>query len=275
METNQNFPDLSDLTLVSISYNSSEVMPEHISSLSFEGIPESKRPRWIVVDNASTDETVDLLEQKFTFLEIIKNPDNRGFGTAANQGIQAASTRFIVILNPDTNLNAAALAQLISTLKNNDKAAISGPNVEEKATTGEEEVEWIIGAVMMLDTEKLKHIGYFDERFFLYFEETDLCTRTIKAGYKIIHNQAAHIPHVGGGSSIRTPETEYFLSWHYGRSYTIIAEKHPEKYLSKRAYLWKQIRRWFVAVITFNRKREIRARSKITAITGKQLHPSH
>jgi N-acetylglucosaminyl-diphospho-decaprenol L-rhamnosyltransferase len=266
-------PTFHDLTLVTISYNSAAIIGQHIASLDLGAISENERPHWIIVDNDSRDGTPGLISEKYQWVKVIANPKNIGFGAAANQGIKAATTRFVMILNPDTVLSSEALSTMRQALIDDEKAAMAGPNVTDNPMTGVESVEWIVGAAMMMDTTKMNSIGYFDEGFFLYYEETDLCIRTIQEGYKILHCHNAHIPHAEGESSTRTESTHYFLFWHMGKSYARICQKHPKKFAPLPTYLKKQRRRLLISYLTRNKKRHLSTKAKIDGATAATTQP--
>jgi GT2 family glycosyltransferase len=265
---------LHDITLVTISYNSAEIISQHIESLNLAAISENARPNWIVVDNDSNDGTPSLIGGKYQGVKVIANAKNIGFGSAANQGIKAARTRFVMILNPDTVLSIDALSTLRRVLIDDNKAAMAGPNVSDRPMTGTKSVEWIVGAAMMMDTTKMNSIGYFDENIFLYGEESDLCIRTIDAGFRILHCHGAHMPHSEGESSTRTDKTLYFLFWHMGKSHAYLSVKHPFHFSRMPSYLRKQKRRMFFADLFSNRKRYISARAKIDGATSTTAQPS-
>ena len=254
---------LNELTLITISYNSAEILPQHLSSLDLAQLPEENRPQWLVVDNASADDSSALVQRDFPLVQLIDNHDNVGFGAAANVGIQAAQTRYVMILNPDTILSPEALQTLLSHIQSQPKVALVGPNVSHTPSRAPEpeSVEWIVGAAMLFDTQRMAPIGFFDERFFLYYEETDLCHRIIDAGLEILQCHDAAIPHSEGDSSGDT--SNEFLLYHRGRSHVLISQKHPQRYPSKAQYLKKQRQRMLIARLTFNKKRFTAAKAKL------------
>lgn len=179
-----------ELTLVTVTYNSASVLAAHIDSL--RDTADSPLPRWLIVDNASTDETDTLLSGYARDVELIKNPKNIGFGGACNIGIAASQTRYVLILNPDTALSESAVQQLLAELKSHD-AAIAGPALDAVADNSVETVDWLVGAVLLFDKDKMDPIGYFDERFFLYEEDVDICKCANNAGLKVVHLSLIHI----------------------------------------------------------------------------------
>lgn len=258
--------DLSkELTLVTVTYNSAAVLAAHIDSLR-DGA-RSPMPRWLIVDNASTDQTDEMLKKYGGEVELVKNAANVGFGGACNIGIAASKTRYVMVLNPDTQLSESALQKLLSELKSND-AAIAGPALEPVDDHEVEAVEWLVGAVLLFDTEKMNAIGYFDERFFLYEEDKDICKCANEAGLKVIQCRNVSIPHVGGGSTVRTKKVNEFIHFHKGRSFALYALKHglPDDVLNN--YVRDNTRRKWIALLTFGRSRYLRARAKLKGVNS-------
>jgi N-acetylglucosaminyl-diphospho-decaprenol L-rhamnosyltransferase len=254
-----------ELTLVTVTYNSASVLAAHIDSL--RDTADSPLPQWLIVDNASTDETDTLLRGYARDVELIKNPKNIGFGSACNIGIAASTTRYVLILNPDTELSESAIQQLLAELKTHD-AAIAGPALERAADQSIEAVAWLVGAVLLFDKEKMDPIGYFDEQFFLYREDVDICKCANDAGLKVMHCRNVSIPHVGAGSTERTSTVNEFIHFHKGRSFVLYARKHnlPPSVVEK--YIGDNRRRKFIALLTFGRGRYLRARAKLKGVAS-------
>ena len=249
-----------ELTLVTVTYNSAEVLAAHIASL--RDTTSAAMPRWIVVDNASTDATDRIVASNSDSVELLKSTENIGFGGACNLGIQASNTRYVMVLNPDTQLSAQAIQQLLAELKAHG-AAIAGPALEPEIDQNIEVVDWLVGAVLLFDKQKMDPIGYFDERFFLYEEDKDICKCAVDAGLKVIHCRNVSIPHVGGGSTIRSKAVNQFIHFHKGRSFALYAFKHglPDGVLEK--YVRDNTRRKWIALLTFGPSRYRRAKAKI------------
>jgi GT2 family glycosyltransferase len=89
-------------------------------------------------------------------------------------------------------------------------------------------VDWVSGGAMLFDVEKIKQTGLFDENIFLFSEETDLCERTIKAGYSIRLCSDVFFEHLAGQSCPPSEKTEYMRWWHFGWSqcYRIVKNEH-------------------------------------------------
>jgi N-acetylglucosaminyl-diphospho-decaprenol L-rhamnosyltransferase len=254
---------LNELTLVTITYNSAEVLPAHIASL--RNSASAALPRWIVVDNASTDATDVIIEANSDCVEMLKSSENVGFGRACNLGIQASNTRYVMVLNPDTELSELAIDQLLTELKN-CCAAIAGPALEHEKDQSVISVPWLVGAGLLFDTQLMNPVGYFDEQFFLYEEDKDICKCANDAGLNVIHCRNVSIPHVGGGSTLRTKTVNQFIHFHKGRSYVLYARKHGLGDKHIQAYLKKNEKRRLIALLTFGGRRYRRAQAKLEGV---------
>jgi N-acetylglucosaminyl-diphospho-decaprenol L-rhamnosyltransferase len=147
-------------------------------------------------------------------------------------------------------------------------ATIAGPALDPTDDKRTEPVGWLVGAVLLFDTEKMNAVGYFDEQFFLYEEDVDICKRANDAGLKVIHCRNVSIPHVGGGSTVRSRAVNEFIHFHKGRSYALYAKKHnfPERVV--KTYVSKNRKRRLVALLTFGFQRHIRASAKLRGVAS-------
>ena len=188
----------------------------------------------IVVDNGSTDGSVEMVKEEFLEVNLIANKTNRGFGMANNQGIQIARGQYIVLLNTDTVVLPSALQKMLVFMDSQARIGAAGgllltengqvqPSIgrfprilealqfhigirelpHQKACYYERQhlnVEYVSGAFIVLRCTVLERVGLFDEQFFFYAEEADLCLRIREAGFTIGYNPDARIIHYGGGS---------------------------------------------------------------------------
>jgi GT2 family glycosyltransferase len=206
----------------------------------------------LVVDNGSQDGSGSEVKKRFPFVRLIENDKNLGFARAVNQGLQKASGRYVLLLNPDTQVKNGAIERLMSFMDAHPKAGISGAqllnsngskqnsiaNFPSLATEllnknllrwlsperfpGKErnysepiEVDSVIGACMMVRREALDQVGFLDEDYFLFLEETDWCYRMKKAGWKIYHIPQVEVYHFQGKSAEKEKKrarVEYFRS---------------------------------------------------------------
>jgi GT2 family glycosyltransferase len=208
---------------------------------------ESVRPEdpvdLIVVDNASTDGSQEMVREHFSEVSLLANEDNPGFGAAANQGVRASSAPFALILNSDTRLESGALGVFADYLESHPRAAVVGPHLvfpdlrHQPSTyprltpfntlvlntylldvvrmipglrnryasiwspTPPGPVAWVKGAAMAVRRTAFDEVSGFDEEYFMYSEEVDLCHRLETAGWEIHFTPGTRVIHVEGAST--------------------------------------------------------------------------
>jgi len=169
----------------------------------------------IVVDNASTDGSIEFLAREFPQVMLVRNKENLGYTGANNVGFKHATGKYIAVLNPDTKVEPNWLEELVNALEEDHHAAMATPKIllmdypEKINTCGNditftgltfcrgldqqadsyletEIVSAVSGAAFVIKRCILDHIGGFDENLFMYYEETDLSLRAMLAGYKCL-----------------------------------------------------------------------------------------
>lgn len=222
-------------TAVIVTYNSAAQIDECLRAV--RRSHDAGLLNCVVVDNASRDATPRILSQHESWATVIRSPENLGFGRGCNLGFAAVASPYVLFLNPDAVLEQAGTARLIEFLDANARAGIVAPAILESdggyQTTGPfptpgrilrtaspglgrrhadraivpgeapARTEWVCGAALMIRSELFKALGGFDPRFFLYFEETDLCRRAAAAGSEIWTVGEATAHHVGGASAVQ------------------------------------------------------------------------
>lgn len=219
------------LSVVIVTYNNANAINICIEAL----IKDSANPEIIIVDNNSQDKTIEVVKKFGLAVTLIENKENFGFAKAINIGAKQTSGKYLVILNPDTKtITKNALTLLQETLQQNPDFGLIGPKfiypdgsaqktvrnlptiwgaVKEfilriKGTFefyqpgGEElvEVESVVGACMIIKKELFEKLGGFDEKYFLYFEDLDLCKKLRKLGYKVGYFPKVVMEHEVGAS---------------------------------------------------------------------------
>jgi GT2 family glycosyltransferase len=162
---------------------------------------------------------------------VILQGTNTGYGRAANVGLRMAATRYVLLLNPDLTATTEQVEKLLARAQQDqDNTAIWGPATreEDRADAPPRPVNRINGSAMLFDVEKIRRVGLFDENIFLFSEETDLCARTLQAGYTIKLCPDVFFDHLVGQSSAYSPETEYMRWWHFGWSQCYRMTKHHQ-----------------------------------------------
>jgi GT2 family glycosyltransferase len=237
-------------TIVTVSHNSAGVLGRMLSSIP-KGVPV------IIVDNASTDisKTRELAAQHGAIL--IENSENLGFGTACNCGADAATSEFLLFLNPDAALEQDTLEALHATADSTpDAVAINpvlmgpdgNPAIKRKSdlipkseyVTGnapdkDMEIYTLNGAALMVRADAFHSIGGFDPNIFLFFEDDDLAARLRPLG-RLMVSHAAYVHHIGGSASSGPKLAgEAFKAWHTGFSRLYVLRKHRMPFASARA----------------------------------------
>lgn len=238
-----------DLSIIIVNWNAKEYLLACVESICDTGV---KGWETIVVDNHSMDGSEKEAKKTFPFIHLIQNRENLGFAKAVNQGLQKASGRYVLLLNPDTRVKNGAIQQLASFMEGCSDAGIAGAQLlnsdgskqnsianfpslatellnksllrwlfpkrfpgKERNYSKPVEVDSVIGACMMVRRRALDRVGILDEDYFLFLEETDWCYRMKKAGWKVHHVPAAEIYHFQGKSAEiekKKARVEYFRS---------------------------------------------------------------
>ena len=239
-----------DLSIIIVSWNTKEFLLSCVGSVfeSEQGISREV----IVVDNGSRDGSGNEVKKIFPLISLVENKRNLGFAKAVNQGLERASGRYILLLNPDTRMKREATERFVSFMDLHSDTGIAGAQLlnsngskqnsianfpslgtelfnksllrwlfpkrfpgKERNYSEPVEVDSVIGACMMVRREALDQVGALDENYFLFLEETDWSYRMKKAGWKIYHVPQAEVFHFQGKSAEgdkKRARVEYFRS---------------------------------------------------------------
>lgn len=224
----------------------------------------------IVVDNGSSDGSVEMLRDEFPSVKLICNRVNLGYTSPMNQALRTATGEFLVQLNPDTLPHEMAFDNLFQFMQANPDVGICGPKILNSNGTLQRqcrrsaarpwdvityfsglstlfpnsklfgrylltylpedeiaEVEAVSGACMMIRRSVIEQIGYLDEQFFAYQEDSDYCMRARQAGWKVVYYPKAVVTHYGGLGGSRNQPYRGIIEWH--RSYLRYYRKHLAK----------------------------------------------
>jgi N-acetylglucosaminyl-diphospho-decaprenol L-rhamnosyltransferase len=249
---------MSELTILVVSFNSFNVIRKCLHDVIGLG-----QYRIIIIDNASTDGSACMLANNYPHAEILAMEQNLGYGRAANVGLKKVRTPYALLLNPDLVVTTSEIDKLLAEAEQSPpKAAIWGPatSIDEVAKRAPRSVEWISGCAMLFEMNKLMEIGLFDENFFMFFEETDLCCRARANGYQVLKCNNVYFQHLVGQASPPDPALEYMKNWHYGWSRGFYMKKHEEvnreSLLRKRLWTYR-LKSW----TSTNRKKRSRYRA--------------
>ncbi|MDX2165368.1 MAG: glycosyltransferase family 2 protein [Gammaproteobacteria bacterium] len=217
-----------DVSVIIVNYNTRDLVKRCIDSVLNQ---KNSHFEIIVVDNASQDNSVEILKGYGDKIILIANDHNHGFGKANNIGFKRVSGKNIFLLNPDAVLtDNLTLEKLRDYLKNNTTCGIVGPVVMQnermiqpqyvypgqnhlmknlEALPGK--IAWIIGASMFVRREVYEKLNGFDEDYFLYCEEVDLCLRARRAGWNIQVAQNVQVEHIGAASEKKSSKRDYWI----------------------------------------------------------------
>lgn len=233
-------PRIPDLAIAIVNYNTRSQLRACLATAA------GAAQQIVVVDNASSDGSVEMVRQQFPGVVLCANPDNKGYGAAANQALAACTSRYVLLLNADTLLTRGATAALAQYLDSHPRVAAAGPRLVNPDGTLQPSchafpgtatvfleltalrhlartlrhvpvlrdwhlpawshdrarpVDWVKGAALALRREAFQEVGGFDESFFMYWEETDLCRRLATAGWETHFAPVATVVHAGEAST--------------------------------------------------------------------------
>lgn len=244
-----------DLTIVIVTFNSGEVIKKCLANLNAD------RYEIVVVDNASQDNSCQIVEAEFPKVKLIKNQRNLGYGRANNVGLRQAKTEFALVLNPDAFLFEDDIEISLNILKRNPQVALASPrnfkveNIDKikfpENTNLFTESHFIIGGVLFMRLAVFQKIGFFDEEFFMFTEDNEISDRSIANGYKNIIIESARSFHSGGGSSKKSLRTTYRRFWHLGWSKSRYKQTRKGKFHTVRSCMRLSILYFFEGIFYF------------------------
>jgi N-acetylglucosaminyl-diphospho-decaprenol L-rhamnosyltransferase len=234
-----------NLSILIVNWNTRALLAQCLDSI-YTYPPTCPFEVW-VVDNASSDGSLSMLRERFPQVRLIANHENLGFAAANNQAIRQSAGRYVLLLNPDTELNPSALQHLVEFMDSHPEAGAVGarllnpdgslqvtcyptPTVwreffrlfyldflHPKSTYRMEcwntdlprRVDTIQGACLLLRKPALDQVGLLDQDFFMYSEDIDLCIRLGQAGWQLYWLPQAEVLHYGGQSSKQVPEAMF------------------------------------------------------------------
>lgn len=235
------------VAVVIVTYNSRTDIERCLHSV-FEGGPGTGPAEVVVVDNASTDDTVAYVTAQWPSVRVIASPDNRGFSAANNLGIGATTAPLVLLLNPDTVVPPGAIDALARRLVAAPGIGLIGPRLVDahgapelsfgpmispwgelrqklrltgarrgwrvaqqalvRMTACAGPRDWVSGACLLIRRDVLEATGGLDERFFMYTEDVDLCAEVRRLGYTVWFEPSVTVMHLRGQSAATNPHTD-------------------------------------------------------------------
>ena len=233
-----------DLSFIVVSWNAKQFLIECLKSIEKE--VSGFKHEIIVVDNGSSDGSVEILKENFLGVSLICNGMNLGFAKANNIGIQKCQGKYICLINSDVTLLEGCLHTMVRFMDMHPSIGILGPRILNSDFTKQnsckyfptlvneffraiamdtifigtrfntvfkphsspdviKKVDVLSGCFWMVRKEAFIQVGLFDERFFIYAEDKDLCKRFKDRGWQVVYNPDAQVIHYGGASSANAP----------------------------------------------------------------------
>ena len=222
---------IKDLTIIITTYRSEDNIEKCLNSI-------DNSIKVIVVENSNNKIFKKNLENKFSNVDCILTNDNLGYGKANNIALKKVETGYSLILNPDTTLDKDAIDNFFTIANKCLDFSIIAPLQSKKEFQLEKydselfEADKVEGFAMFLNMKKFFQVGFFDENFFLYLEEIDLCKRVKKKNGKIYIAPNIKIFHLGARSvnKIFSNEIELTRNWHWMWSLFYFNKKHSNFY---------------------------------------------
>lgn len=239
-----------DLSIIIVNWNTKGLLLRCLKSL--KQILQKPGVEVFVVDNGSTDGSKETVRAEFPEVILIDNPSNLGFAMANNQAMSLSKGKYILLLNPDTQVKEGAVETLLSFMKAHLEVGVAGAQLlnpdgskqnsianfpslatellnksllrwlfpdrfpgKERGYSTPIEVDSVIGACMMVRRKAIERVGMLDEEYFLFLEETDWCYRMKKGGWKVYHVPQAEVIHFQGKSAEKDKKRakiEYYRS---------------------------------------------------------------
>jgi len=230
-------------SLVIVNWNGRLYLEDCLKSLLASDYPHYEI---LLVDNDSTDDSVAFVQSTFPQVKIHRTHRNRGFAAGSNAGIHRSKGELTVLLNPDVIVRPDWLHNLAEGMFADETVGIGGGKayfpdgrtlqhaggfIQAPLAIGKQygrgeidrgqydrqrEVDYVMGAALGIKRSVLDQIGLLDEGYFLYYEETDLCFRARRAGYRVLYIPDAVLIHVEGATSSQGDYAQFHVS-HTGR----------------------------------------------------------
>jgi GT2 family glycosyltransferase len=235
---------LTDISLSIVNTNNRELLIGCLETV-HAGVTPYVEVEVVVLDNASDDGSAAAVRQQFPDVRLIRQEFRAGFGANHNTVIRSSTGRYIYVLNEDTESEDWGFARIVAEMDANPKVAALGPRLVDQdgrhqrsawrfptpavsllgiptlgqfgiaQSKGDEPrtVDWVMGAALLLRREALDAVGLFDEDFFIYFEEVDLCLRLHRAGWEMRYFPAVTVVHYESQFSVDIPERRVNELW--------------------------------------------------------------
>lgn len=254
------------LSIVIVNYNGKGILCNCIESIYKSS--STVNFEIILVDNASSDGSVETIKKEFPEVQVLVNQENKGFSFANNRGIEIAKGDYILLLNNDTLILPGQLDIMLKFMQEHQDVGAVGPkllnpdgsfqmsfwsfpnlftefnrriinlfafanyrffkDLLEDLYIKEKEIDWVSGACLMVRRKTIEDVGILDENFFMYFEDVDWCYRIRRKGWKIYFLPIARIVHL------------------LGKSMEKEKQKNKQNYRQSRVYFYRKYKKFYI-----------------------------
>ena len=251
-----------DISFIIVNWNTKDLLLKCLDAI-FRTVKETAFEIWLV-DNGSSDGSVEAVRKTFSHVKIIENKTNLGFAAANNMALKRMGGRYALLLNTDTVLTKGAAHELYDFMQGNPEVAIACGQLLNSDGSRQNsianfpcmlslisnetllrllfphrfpskrreysmpiEIESCIGACMMVRRRAMEEVGFLDERYFFFLEETDWAYQMKKAGWKVSFVPAARIFHAQGKSVGTRADAKIMF---YRSRYAFFKKWHPGSY---------------------------------------------
>ena len=226
--------DKSEITIVMVSFFSKNLIEKPINSI-------DQNIKIIVIENSNSKECKDFLESKYKNVRVVMSEKNLGNGAGINLGLKLVKTKYAFYLDIDTEFYQGTIEKLLHVSEQLEQFTILAPFVEkyeykknhflrfdEEKGNKLKSMRFVPGCALLFNLIELSKIGFYDENFFLFFEENDIYMRCLKKDHKIFMLTDAIISHTGATSVDQKYRLELELdrNWHYMWSKFYFYKKH-------------------------------------------------
>jgi N-acetylglucosaminyl-diphospho-decaprenol L-rhamnosyltransferase len=191
---------INNITVIIVSYKSRKTILNCLKSL-------NQFKKILILDNSNDKKLKDFLKKKSPRIKIFLSNKNNGYGAGYNFLINKVKTQFALIMTPDTSIRKGSLKKYIKSLSDiKNKFCLMGPYSQNRNFILENKKEisqakLILGFSMLINLNQVKKKNFFDENFFLYMEDIDLCKRCLNQNKDILINKSFVVDHIGAKSS--------------------------------------------------------------------------
>lgn len=248
------------ISIIIVTYNSASTIDIVLKSITQQTLHHNQY-NIVIVDNASSDNTNAIIEASGLHVQLIQLNKNIGFARANNLALKQITTPYVALINPDCVLFPDWLENMLMFLRANDNVALAGSKlyysdgkhiqhiggvISDNGLTqhiGESDEDvgqysepidfpYVTGAAIFARQDLLKQVDFFDQRFFLYYEEVDLCVTLSQLGHRITYCPTAQAIHFEDKSLGHSQTTSYLFHYHRSRIKFVTKHSHRHSFLN-------------------------------------------